>query len=70
MLKRKKWLVISSLVIGVPIVVFLIVNAVLIYRSDREVAARLEAIRAAGDPVAMDDLLKDESLPPEECFAL
>ena len=64
MSERKKWVIISSLIVGLPIAAFLIVNAVLVYRSDREVAARLEAIRAAGDPVTISDFTVE--LPPEE----
>ena len=64
--RRKRRLVVSALIVGVPIVVFLIVNGVLVCRSDREVAARLDGIRAAGDPVTVADLVTDESVSPEE----
>ena len=66
MTKRKKSLLFSALIIGVPIVVFLIVNGILVYESDREVEARLDGIRAAGDPVTVADLVTDESVSPEE----
>lgn len=64
--KQKKSLLVSSLIVGVPILAFLAVNTLLVYRSDREVAARLEAIRAAGDAVTVADFPAESDLAPDE----
>lgn len=69
MVKRRamKFLVRVGIVIGIGIVVILIAIAVLDYRAGRQLAAELQRLREAGEPVRLADL--EREAPPAESDA-
>jgi hypothetical protein len=65
----KKLLKIAGIAVGALLAVLLICNVFLIWSSGSQLGAKLEALRAAGDPVTLTDLARP-LLPPEENAAV
>ncbi|MCH5373189.1 MAG: hypothetical protein JJ992_04390, partial [Planctomycetes bacterium] len=64
--KILKW---TGIVLGSLIAVLLVTNAVFVWRSSAALEKRLQAIRDAGEPLSLSDLVP-EPIPPEEDAAV
>jgi hypothetical protein len=65
----KKLLLLAGVSLGALVALFLIVNAILIARTGAQLEKRIDALRAAGDPVTLNDLA-DPPVPAENNAAV
>ena len=65
--KILKW---TGIVLGTLVTILLIVNAVLVRITDSRLEKQLAAIREAGDPLSIAELLDAKPIPPEQNAAV